>query len=53
MQQPFIIKLYFVLRNLREGTTQHRRLAAENLAQVIYPDDQEIANALEELKNEF
>ncbi len=40
----------FVLHELREGTSKHQLLAAENLAQVIYPGDQEIANALEKLQ---
>ncbi|EKU97663.1 hypothetical protein Lepto7375DRAFT_6895 [Leptolyngbya sp. PCC 7375] len=40
----------FVLHKLSEGTSQQQLFATENLAQVIYPDDQEIANALEELQ---
>ena len=40
----------FVLRELYEGTPKHQLLAVKNLAQVIYPGDQEIANALERLQ---
>ena len=40
----------FVLRELCEGTPKQQLLAVKSLAQVIYPDDQEISNALERLQ---
>ena len=40
----------FMLCELHERTRQHQLFAVKNLAQVIYPDDQEIANALNGLQ---
>ncbi|NEQ45160.1 MAG: hypothetical protein F6K00_17000 [Leptolyngbya sp. SIOISBB] len=40
----------FVLGELSAGTSQHQLLVVRNLAQVIYPGDQEIAKALQQLQ---
>ena len=40
----------FALRELCEGSPAHQLLTVKNLAQVIYPGDQEISNALERLQ---